>query len=719
MKRLLLLLCCASCARELTLPPLAQRPVVTSFSPLAAYADALLTIQGANFDPVAANNVVQFTVSSARAYDFDAGGNLRVYVPESNVFSDLTGPISVSNGKGASDQSAASFSYLGRGHPYQGVPVGTTRFLHRPAGVAALAGETLVASTVAWAVMGSKGLFQQLPAAPAALIGAADGSAAFVAAGSAVMRLGSTAKADLSPAAVRALSLSPDGLHLAAVAVNPDGSLHVASLAPADLTVAASATVTGATLLGAAALAGGKVAIADASRLLLVDPAATNATQAYAAPAGVHFSGALAATSSGLAASFSDGSLRLLDTAASWGAAIATGSAEPFATLAASGAEVAGAKPVEHVVRALRVDTGAILGEHVSSGSPHAVGFSGTQVLIGDDQSNAVETMDASSGNVTARATFPLQLGGTLGCGQGSAVEEDPRPQHYRYQFLSVARATNQLFAIDYNELTVQQPMFLAPGSSPVRGVAMPGPVGVYLVHDTEIGHMRDDDTEEILTSALPGAQCLLFADSTGAAAVVLRPQDVSVLRGSTITAQRTMPGTVLSGNVRADGKIVIFYGDPNAPGASPKARLYQLAALESGGAPDAQFDGTQGYQGFIGAFPTAWGQMLFFTWDAQAAASGAFAVVLDDQLKPRPANPSLVPADGVVRVTPDGYFVVWMQRAARDDILQVLNYFDVTAPYQYEAYSLQAMPGAPAFDSSGQYMYVPEPDLDQIQTWQ
>src|SRR4051794_35798451 len=75
-------LCLAlACARELAVPPPSQRPVITSYSPTSAYENAVLTIAGKNFDPVAANNTVQFTAKSARAYDFDAQHNLLVYVP--------------------------------------------------------------------------------------------------------------------------------------------------------------------------------------------------------------------------------------------------------------------------------------------------------------------------------------------------------------------------------------------------------------------------------------------------------------------------------------------------------------------------------------------------------------------------------------------------------------------------------------------------------------
>ncbi len=72
MKRLLLALWCASCARDLAVPPLSQRPVITSFAPLSAYADTFITIQGKNFAPVPSNNVVQFLNATSRGDHFSA-----------------------------------------------------------------------------------------------------------------------------------------------------------------------------------------------------------------------------------------------------------------------------------------------------------------------------------------------------------------------------------------------------------------------------------------------------------------------------------------------------------------------------------------------------------------------------------------------------------------------------------------------------------------------
>src|SRR5262249_43023356 len=139
-----------------------------------------------------------------------------------------------------------------------------------------------------------------------------------------------------------------------------------------------------------------------------------------------------------------------------------------------------------------------------------------------------------------------------------------------------------------------------------------PANKGIWIVHQTEIGRLQDDDTEQILVS-LPGTQCLLFPDTAGTALVALRGQEADVIRGSTVSGSTALPGTPAAGGVLPDGRVVIFYGDPARPGASPAARLYTVDALEHAGAPDAEFAGAPRYQGFLGAFVTAWGPMLFF----------------------------------------------------------------------------------------------------------
>ncbi|MGZ6143339.1 MAG: hypothetical protein ACXWLM_08370, partial [Myxococcales bacterium] len=124
-------------------------------------------------------------------------------------------------------------------------------------------------------------------------------------------------------------------------------------------------------------------------------------------------------------------------------------------------------------------------------------------------------------------------------------------------------------------------------------------------------------------------------------------------------------------------------------------------------------------WQGFIGAFQTAWGPMLFFTWDSEAQAAASHAVLLDDALAVKATVDAAIPERGVVRLTPDGYFIVWIRADSRDDVLRVENAYDVNEIYNYAAYRLEGAPAAPAFDQSGEYMYVPVPDQDEIQTFQ
>ena len=94
------------CLITLSLTANAQTPTITSFSPAAAQAGTVLTINGTNFSTTAANNIVQF--GSIRANVNTATANsLIVTVPQSAP----NQPISVTvNGKIA--LSPTSFRFL-------------------------------------------------------------------------------------------------------------------------------------------------------------------------------------------------------------------------------------------------------------------------------------------------------------------------------------------------------------------------------------------------------------------------------------------------------------------------------------------------------------------------------------------------------------------------------------------------------------------------------
>ena len=71
------------------------------------------------------------------------------------------------------------------------------------------------------------------------------------------------------------------------------------------------------------------------------------------------------------------------------------------------------------------------------------------------------------------------------------------------------------------------------------------------------------------------------------------------------------------------------------------------------------------------------------------------------------------------LRLTPDGYFFVWRRMAVRDQVVRIMSAYDLGGIYPYEAYTLVGEPSVPTFDQSGEYMYVPLPSLDEIQTFQ
>lgn len=711
-----LCLCALACTRDLAVPPLSEKPVVTSFSPTQAFAQATLTIKGKNFDPVAANNVVQFYASSTHADSFSPDGDLLVTVPDSNDFASLNGTIAVNNGVGVSDPSPMAFEYLGRGHPFIGTTAGSGYLAHHTPGLAVFAGgELFIGSRVSWALLGSKQSFLWLAGEPDAVTGLPDRSAIYAATGSHVMGwlASNSPTVDLPSLRVQRLSASPASTRLAALAVDPLGVSHLVGLNPSTLAILGNREISG-PALGLAALDDGRAALIQAAQVLLIDPA-SGAQSAVAAPSAL--SGAAVATSAGLAVACADGTVRLLDTgASSWGAAISTGSPEPFAELAASGPWFAGSKPTEGVVRVLRTD-GQPGSERSFAGQPRALIFDGGQILVADDSGNAVEAMDPATGAAGPRVGFHLGIGSSLGCSQGSAVEEDLRLNHYR--LLTVATRTNQLLTLDYNSLVPLKPILPAPGSSALRAVAMPYWIGVYTLHDVEIGHLKDDDTEEILTSQLPGTQCLLFADRAASAMVALGKNTAAVLRGREVSAPITLPGPIVSGGVRGDGKVVIFYGDAAHPAASPRARVYSIATLAAGGAPEAEFGGASRYQGFLNAFVGAWGPLLFFSYDTQTQQGGSFAVPLDAQLVAQPAVNAGISEDGPVRLTPDGYFIAWRRKQSRDNVLRISSAYELNTIYSYAAYRLGGEEAMPVFDSSGQYMYVPIPEHDTVETYQ
>ncbi len=105
-----------ACDRSFDAPPVEPDPVVvSSFDPARGFLDTLLVIHGAQFEPVAEDNIVYFGTESAAIISAnEAGTELMVRVPELAIDSQVPIKVSTATGLASSD---ALFAYRGPGHP--------------------------------------------------------------------------------------------------------------------------------------------------------------------------------------------------------------------------------------------------------------------------------------------------------------------------------------------------------------------------------------------------------------------------------------------------------------------------------------------------------------------------------------------------------------------------------------------------------------------------
>ncbi|MBS2024505.1 MAG: IPT/TIG domain-containing protein, partial [Deltaproteobacteria bacterium] len=165
---LLAVLATSACSRNLDVPAADARPVIDSFEPEQAFVGDYLYIAGRNFDPDATSNVITFANRTARAFGKDDQGRLIVQVPNGDYY-DLSGNFSVTTPAGVSDPSADPFMLRGQGHIQYATPLGTTRLLHRPPGIAFVSGQLLMASQLIRAVISNEGVVAPLGDEPLGL----------------------------------------------------------------------------------------------------------------------------------------------------------------------------------------------------------------------------------------------------------------------------------------------------------------------------------------------------------------------------------------------------------------------------------------------------------------------------------------------------------------------------------------------------------------------
>ena len=93
---------------------------------------------------------------------------------------------------------------------------------------------------------------------------------------------------------------------------------------------------------------------------------------------------------------------------------------------------------------------------------------------------------------------------------------------------------------------------------------------------------------------------------------------------------------------------------------------------------------------------------------------------VLDGSLHAQPVIDALISEAGPMLLTPDSDFIVWRRQNSDDHVIRVINAYDPAYGfYNWAAYRLDGTPATPAFDSTGEFMYVPVPESDEIQTFE
>jgi len=698
--------------------------VIASFSPTTTFAFALVTVTGHGFDPTAANDVVRFGNVTARADSVAADGtSLEVFVPDGTP-DVLDGPITVTTPNGTSAPSEQRFAFKGLGHLRHGTAVDTVKFLHQTPGVAMVGGKPYIASLAARGVIGSDGVFVPLPAKPLAMTGTPDGSAAFVGYAGGLLRTGpsGTTSRAVAGIAFRFVAAALDNSRLFAVGEDPLGAQRAFAFDPLTLQQLATRDAGVALALGAAAIPGGKLLVVGTDRVALFDPASAS-TVTVAAPAGATCAGPAVAVGSVAVVAFADGTLRSLSLGATpaWDTAISTGSSTPVAALVywnqggPTGTNFAAfTKPAEGIVRQFlpgccATSTSAL------AGRPRALAWDGNtnspSLYVANDESNNLDSVAASSGSAVGRVLLPIGLGSAAGCGQGSATDEQ------NFRFLAVERQARQLASINRDSLALNPPVPLAAGSSAPRSVVRAPDGKMWIAHDRELGTL-DGNVETLAATGLAHPpECLLFpADGS---LVVTSGSDVSVLRGGARTGGVTLSGPVVQAGIRDDGKVVVIWGDAARPGAWPKTAVWDLAALERAGAPAVASEGSAAYEGFLGALLLAQGPFLLFTWDVAAQAAGSYGVLLDASLAPQKARDALVPEDGPLMSTPDASQIVWTRKRGGDRVLRFVDGYDLDGIRDYAALRVDGDPLGPAFDATGEYLYVPVPERDEIAVFQ
>lgn len=756
MRRLSVLVCLAlvamGCGRSFTAPrsrPGPARPTVKAVVPAAAYGGQTVSITGADFDPVAQNNVVAFPGGTARAREVDDAGNLRVDVPQSAA---PTGPVAVTTAAGPSAP-AGAFTYLGAGHPVVGGVLAEIPLLHRPRTLATIRGEVLLASSLFRALVSPGHPPLPLPTRPSAFAAAPDGS--FVVAGydaDRALEKGVSATV-IDPLArtvrFKALPVGVTARFLAAGAQGPGAPMFYLVGDALDGTTDAVAFWAGPSGLTPStqplplARALGAAAAPDGSFVLVsgLGPPGFNLVAAQA-DGGARFlrvdggvAGALAlAVLDGLlesAVALDDGSVLLLgvDDGGTMASVSSNGlgavGALAFANLADGGALLVMARPSAAEVDGVDPRSGALLWATTLPEEPGqlAIDVDAGKVFVTDGTRNDVSTVDLFTGAPLGRVGFGLELGNARD-GDFGAVTTVATPASTVF-VLARSPEVRAAVPLDAASLTLGDPVPLRVDGA-LRGLVRAPDDSVWVVHDHALGrlgpivdggHFKHED----LMGAVPALPTQL-AFGPGGEVLVGRAGGIDTFLpqpapdgGLTLTpaASIALAGTLSLLSARPDGGVLAVWSAEDA-GNSAAAALWSVGGLTRGEAPEQLYAPEGNVRGLVGALDLAAGPLVM----VRSIDGGITpqAIWLGPNLQPAAEVDSLVKEPGPYLATPDGRAFVWARRLLGDRSLRLDTTGDFDGGMTEQLfYTLSGPFGRPTFDLRGEWMFVPESSNDSV----
>jgi hypothetical protein len=114
----------------------------------------------------------------------------------------------------------------------------------------------------------------------------------------------------------------------------------------------------------------------------------------------------------------------------------------------------------------------------------------------------------------------------------------------------------------------------------------------------------------------------------------------------------------------------------------------------------------------FVGAVTLREGPALVF---GRSTLGGPVAYPFDALVDRSLKHASVISRPTISIAAPDGHFVLWLDQGAEEPVARLVN---ATAGADWWSYSSYRLPGAaagPAFDPSGQWLYIPIPRTDEV----